>query len=402
MEGEEPSRRGGMKSRRSISFSGLLGGYPGMSEGERAKIGEIEDEEGEESVEEEDSGETEVADALANAPEVPQGSNPALYSQPLVSQTEPSLLKMMEQMTQFMGKLTQAVTPRDNSKAPACKTPSMKAPDSFDGTQAHKLRGFIQSCQLIFHNDPENFFSDRKKVLYSTSFLTGRAGKWIEPYLSNISNEDPSYLLNNWQLFETQLFTLLGDPNEVRRAEQELDNLRMKESSHVSLYILHFGSLMPRIGDWGERAYINVHRRGLASRLLDQLASHPGTFHTLQEPMDVTLELDTRYHEKKKEKGGNQEKKPPVTGSNSSRPPQDSSSRRPHHKKNKKGKRAQASKNKPHSALLNKDNKLIGSEIQRRIKEGLCTYCGGKHPIEKCFKGPQNKPGSSKCFPSKQ
>ncbi|MBW0577843.1 hypothetical protein O181_117558 [Austropuccinia psidii MF-1] len=108
-----------------------------MSEGARAILGEVEDEEGE------DSGENEVADALANAPEVPQGPNLALSDQPLVSQTEPSLLKMMEKMTQFMGQLTQAVAPRDNSKAPAFKTPSMKAPDSFDGTQAQKLRGFI-------------------------------------------------------------------------------------------------------------------------------------------------------------------------------------------------------------------------------------------------------------------
>ncbi|MBW0550824.1 hypothetical protein O181_090539 [Austropuccinia psidii MF-1] len=203
MEGEAPSRRGGMKSRRSSSFSGLLGGYPGMSEGARARLGEVEDEEGEESVEEEDSGEAEVADALANAPEVPQGSNLAPTSQPLVSQCDPSLLKIMEQMASIMGQLSQAKAPRDNSKAPEFKTPSMKAPGSFDGTRAHKLRGFIQSCQLIFHNDPANFFSDRKKFLYSTSFFTGRAGKWIELYLFNISNEDPSYPLNNWQLFET-------------------------------------------------------------------------------------------------------------------------------------------------------------------------------------------------------
>ncbi|MBW0537588.1 hypothetical protein O181_077303 [Austropuccinia psidii MF-1] len=179
MEGAAPSRRWGMKSRRSRSFSGLLGGYPGISEGARARLGEVEDEEGEESVEEEDSVETEVADALANAPESPKDG---------------------EQMTQFKGQLTQEVTPRDKSKAPAFKTPSMKAPDSFDGTQAHILGGFIQSCQLIYHNDPENVFSDRKKVLYSTSFLPGRAGKCIEPYLSNIFNEDPSCLLNNWQL----------------------------------------------------------------------------------------------------------------------------------------------------------------------------------------------------------
>ncbi|MBW0481197.1 hypothetical protein O181_020912 [Austropuccinia psidii MF-1] len=120
-----------------------------------------------------------------------------------------------------MGQLSQAA-------APVFKTTSMKTPDPFDGNQAHKLRGFIQSWNMIFHNDPENFFSDRKKFLYSTSFLTGRAGKCIEPYLSDMSNEDPSYLLNNCQLFETQLFTLFGDPNEVRKAEQELDNLRMK------------------------------------------------------------------------------------------------------------------------------------------------------------------------------
>ncbi|MBW0563521.1 hypothetical protein O181_103236 [Austropuccinia psidii MF-1] len=119
-----------------------------------------------------------------------------------------------------MGQLTQAVAPRDSSKSPAFKTPSMKAPDFFDGTQAQKLRVYIQSCQIIFHNDPANFFSHRNKALYSTSFLTGTAGKWIEPYLSNISNEDPYYLLNNWQLVETQLFTMFGEPNEFSKSEQ--------------------------------------------------------------------------------------------------------------------------------------------------------------------------------------
>ncbi|MBW0571219.1 hypothetical protein O181_110934 [Austropuccinia psidii MF-1] len=296
MEGAEPSRRGGMKSRSSRSFSGLLGGYPCMSEGARARLGKAEDEEGEESVEEEESEETEVETALAGVPEASEASNLSHSNQPLVSQAEPNFLNMMEQMTQLMGKLTQEFAPRDNSKAPEFKTPSMKAPDSFDGTQSHKLRGFIQYCQFIFHNDPANFFSDRKKVLYSTSFLTGRAGKWIEPYLSNISNEDPSYFLNNWELFETKLFTVFCDPNEVKKAEQELDNLRMKEGGHVCLYIADFRSSISRIGNWGEKAYIHVYRRGLASRLLDKLASYPGNFDTLQELMDITLKLDTRYN----------------------------------------------------------------------------------------------------------
>ncbi|MBW0576485.1 hypothetical protein O181_116200, partial [Austropuccinia psidii MF-1] len=89
------------------------------------------------------------------------------------------------------------------------------------------------------------------------------------------------------------LFTLFGNPNEVRKGKQELDNLGMKESGQVSLYIADFRSLMSRTGDWGERAYIHVYRRGLASRLLDKLASHPGNFDSLQELMDIIMELDT-------------------------------------------------------------------------------------------------------------
>ncbi|MBW0518490.1 hypothetical protein O181_058205 [Austropuccinia psidii MF-1] len=172
--------------------------------------------------------------------------------------------------------------PRYNSQDPAFKNSSRKAPDSFDGTQDHELIVFIQSCQLIFDNDQANFFSDRKKLLYSNSYVTGKAGKWIEPYLSNSSFEDPSYLLHSWPMLATQLLTLFGDPNEVRKAEQELDNLSMKESGHISLYTSDFRSSMSIIEDWGERAYIHVYRRELASELLDQPACHPGTFSRLQ------------------------------------------------------------------------------------------------------------------------
>ncbi|MBW0538782.1 hypothetical protein O181_078497 [Austropuccinia psidii MF-1] len=79
--------------------------------------------------------------------------------------------------------------------------------------------------------------------------------------------------------------------------------------------------------------------------------------------MDITLELDTRYHERQKEK------KPEASKSNSSHPQNSSSSS---HKKKKNFQK----RDKPHSYLLNRDFKLMNSEKERRIKEGLCTYCG--------------------------
>ncbi|MBW0581396.1 hypothetical protein O181_121111 [Austropuccinia psidii MF-1] len=98
--------------------------------------------------------------------------------------------------------------------------------------------------------------------------------------------------------------------------------------------------------------------------------------------MDVTLELDTRYHERQKEKNNYQQKKPEDPRSSTSHPQNSSSSS---HKKKKNFQK----RDKPHSSLLNKDFKLMNSEKERRIKEGLCTYCGGKHSLDSCFKRPQ-------------
>ncbi|MBW0568682.1 hypothetical protein O181_108397 [Austropuccinia psidii MF-1] len=106
----------------------------------------------------------------------------------------------MRKMTESMANLQAASSP-EASRPSDFKTPSMKATEFFDGTQPFKFRSFIQSCQLIFHNDPANYSQDRKKVLYATSFLIGRTAKWIEPYLSNLTNQDPNYLLNSWKLF---------------------------------------------------------------------------------------------------------------------------------------------------------------------------------------------------------
>ncbi|MBW0579985.1 hypothetical protein O181_119700 [Austropuccinia psidii MF-1] len=149
----------------------------------------------------------------------------------------------------------------------------MKAPECFDGTHTFKVKSFIQSFQLVFYNDLANFSQDRKKVFYATTFLIGRASELIEPHLSNFTNQDPNLISNSSKLVESQRFTLFGDPNKVRKAEAELDSLRMKEGGHLSLEIAYFRRLVSKIGDYGERALIHHFRKGLPSRTLDQLPS---------------------------------------------------------------------------------------------------------------------------------
>ncbi|MBW0478973.1 hypothetical protein O181_018688 [Austropuccinia psidii MF-1] len=200
MKGAALPRKEGRGPRRSSYFSGVVGCFPGLSRTTFKGPGEDGEEEEENSVEKEESNGTEG---------VPT-----------------------PQMTHIMANL-QAASSSAASRPPAFKNPSMKATECFYGTQTFRVKSFIQYCQLIFHNYPENFSQDRNKVLYATSLIICRAEKWIEPYCTNLTNQNPSYLLNSWTSFESQLFTLFEDPNEVRKAEEELDSFGMKKGGNV-------------------------------------------------------------------------------------------------------------------------------------------------------------------------
>ncbi|MBW0593671.1 hypothetical protein O181_133386, partial [Austropuccinia psidii MF-1] len=198
LEGEAPSRKEGRGPRRSNSFSGV---------------------EEENSVEEEESDGTEGVPAFVGAYQGTGGPTLAQSNQPVSHQSEPSLFAIIQKMTHIMANL-QASSSSEASKPPAFNTPSMKAPECFDGTQLFKVRSCIQSCQLIFHNYQQYFSQDRQKVLYAPSFLIGRAAKWIEPYLSNIANQDSNYLLSSWNLLESELFTFLGSQMKLEKLKQ--------------------------------------------------------------------------------------------------------------------------------------------------------------------------------------
>ncbi|MBW0562847.1 hypothetical protein O181_102562 [Austropuccinia psidii MF-1] len=189
LEAAAPSRKEGRGQRRSSSFSGVVGGFPGTSRTTFKDPGEDSEEEEENSVEEEESDGTEGVPATVGESQGTGGPTLAQSNQPVSHQFEPCLLAIMQEMTQIMSNL-QAASSSEASRPPAFKTPSMKELECFDGTKAFKVRSFIQSCQLIFHNYPENSSQDRKKGLYATSFIIGRAAKWIKPYLSNLTNQD--------------------------------------------------------------------------------------------------------------------------------------------------------------------------------------------------------------------
>ncbi|MBW0530119.1 hypothetical protein O181_069834 [Austropuccinia psidii MF-1] len=156
MEGAEPSRKEGTGTRTSSSFSGVVGRFPGLSRTTLKGPGEDGEEEEENSVEEEESDVNKGVPAPVGASQGTGGPTLAQSDQPVSQQSEPSLLAIMQQMTQIMANFQEASV-CESSRPPEFKTQSMNAPEYFDRTQPLKVRSFIQSFQFIFHNDLANF-----------------------------------------------------------------------------------------------------------------------------------------------------------------------------------------------------------------------------------------------------
>ncbi|MBW0530095.1 hypothetical protein O181_069810 [Austropuccinia psidii MF-1] len=102
MEGAAPSRKEGRGTRRSNSFSGVVGGFTGLSRTSFKGPGE----DGEE--EEEESDGIESVPASVGEPQGTGGLTLAQYNQPVSHQSEPSLLAIMQKMTQIMANIQAA------------------------------------------------------------------------------------------------------------------------------------------------------------------------------------------------------------------------------------------------------------------------------------------------------
>ncbi|MBW0480401.1 hypothetical protein O181_020116 [Austropuccinia psidii MF-1] len=108
VEGAALSRNKGRMPRRSISFSGVFGGFPGISRTTLKGPGEDGGKEEENSVEEEESDGTEGVPAPVGESQGTGEPTLAQSNQPVSHQSEPSLLAIMQKMTQIMANLQAA------------------------------------------------------------------------------------------------------------------------------------------------------------------------------------------------------------------------------------------------------------------------------------------------------
>jgi hypothetical protein len=325
-----------------------------------------------------------------------------IESTPPAISINPSILEAL------LARLTDATVNRpptstDPIERPA-KGPDARSPDKFDGSDRNKLRQFLAQCRVVFLNHERRFASERARILYAASYLTGVAADWFEPFTLDLNNP----VINSWATFESRLQSLFGDPDEVATAEYKLEVLRMREGDHVSNYITKFRTYAAVL-DWEDSALRFAFRRGLPGRILDLIALRETKPRSLLELMDVALNVDQRHWERDREKklyssrsGASTSvsttstftRSKSVTPSNRSHTP-GATSNQPSGGSSSRHNTPRPSSN-PLDKVLDQSGKVRADEKKRRFDLGLCLYCGDRgHKLQDCPKRPSDAQGRS-------
>ncbi|XP_075062018.1 uncharacterized protein LOC142150724 [Mixophyes fleayi] len=214
--------------------------------------------------------------------------------------------------------------------------------EKFDG-EPKRCRGFLNQCLIHFECNPASFPSERIKVAFIISLLSGQALAWASPLW-----ERNDALLANSSTFIETFRKVFDEPGRVSSAASSLLNLR-QGSMTVGQYAIQFRTLSSELS-WNNEALVAAFWQGLSDRAKDELTSRE-----LSTDLDLLITLcnriDLRFRERTQERSAS--RRVPTRLAPMFQNP-----------------------------ILQEEPMQIGrsrlsaEERQRRFKQNLCLYCG--------------------------
>jgi hypothetical protein len=280
------------------------------------------------------------------------------------------------------------------NQAPQLRDSHAADPKPFTGHDATKIEEFIASCILVFTAKPISFPDDPSRVNYAISYLSEGAGHWIRPILLL---SPPHPMRGSWDLFVSGLNAMFGDPFKAATAERTLRNLEMKDSQHISKYIVEFSRHAPYTG-WGSIPLGTQFYQGLPLRIKQgfRYRDRPRDLLPLQR---VCAELDQYHWEVEKDLTGGSRKYSGHSGTTSAPAPTTpaaltapKASAPVALNKAPEARKAIQGPTPDYVKKLTSDGHLSLSDRENRLANGLCLYCGIKgHSVASCPSIPDKK-----------
>lgn len=268
-------------------------------------------------------------------------------------------LKAMHAASAETVKATQSVA---HSSPPHTHEPRLSPPEFFKG-EPDQCRPFITQCEIHFELQPSSFPSERSKVAYAISLLSGKAKSW-----GTSEWQRRSRTCYNFSTFSKELCRIFDPVLPEREAARRLFSVKQGDK-RVTEYIIDFHAISAD-SRWNEEALTDAFFQGLNEKIKDELATkdYPDSLQCLE---DLATRVDLRLLERKRERGS------------SSIPPSRPWGESRHHVTPTPETTTSAPRAEEPMQLGR--SKLTLREKERRRRFHLCFYCGANtHLLSQC------------------
>lgn len=285
----------------------------------------------------------------------------------VVAQQGQQLAQLSAMLQQLLSAQQQPLPPSAPASLPqpvatATSRVRLSMPAKYDG-DPKLCRGFLSQCSLHLEMSADLFPSERAKVAFVLSLLSGKALAWATPLWDR---NDPATA--NVQSFFQEFRSVFEEPARAASAETALLNLTQGSSS-VGDYAIRFRTLASELS-WNNEALCATFKKGLSSAIKDVLATREVPTN-LSDLIHLATRIDMRFAERREEllqeKGTARPRRSPRLAPIFLHSPQSSA-----------GSPAE-------EAMQVDRSRLTPQERNRRRDENLCLYCASTdHFLKNC------------------
>jgi hypothetical protein len=156
------------------------------------------------------------------------------------------------------------------------RTMKVKTPEPFDGTRS-KLRYWLTQMFTYLTVNKSKFGSEADKVLFASTYLSGAAYEWFEPFIREYQTtkytkqaEDTKQIFESYNAFQEQLERVFRDINATRNTEREINRLKA-QGDDVNSYTSRFQQLTSYL-TWEDDAFMHYYEKGLPYAVREKIA----------------------------------------------------------------------------------------------------------------------------------